>query len=63
MDIVDRIVRYEEGEMDKVETIEFFQDLINSGLAWQLQGSYQRTAMYLIETGECYEPEGLSSDR
>ena len=37
------------------ETIEFFQSLIDSGLVWQLQGSYGRTAMFLIEQGYCEE--------
>lgn len=29
------------------------QDMINSGIAWQLEGSYGRAAMAAIETGEC----------
>lgn len=52
-DLVDRIIRYEDGEMDGGETIEFFQELIDTGLAWQLQGSYGRTAMRFIESGYC----------
>ena len=51
--MVDKIVRYENGTMDEDETIQFFQELIDSGLAWQLQGSYGRTAKYLIEEGMC----------
>jgi hypothetical protein len=51
--LVNKIISYESGEMDEAETIEFFQELINTGLAWQLQGHYGRTAAALIEAGEC----------
>ena len=29
------------------------QDLINTGTAWKLEGSVGRSAMALIESGEC----------
>lgn len=47
------IERYESGELEPDEAIAFFQHLIDSGLAWQLQGSYGRTAAELIEQGLC----------
>jgi len=53
INMVDKIIRYENGTMNEDETIQFFQELINSGLAWQLQGHYGRTAKYLIEEGLC----------
>ena len=53
MDQVDQIIAYECGELDDDATINLFQDLINSGLAYQLQGSYGRTANALIEAGYC----------
>lgn len=52
---VGKIIAYEQGEMDEDETIEFFQELIDSGLAWSLQGSYGRTATALIRAGLCHE--------
>ena len=55
--MVDKIVKYESGEMSVEEVVDFFQELINSGLCWQLQGHYGRTARYLIEEGLCNEPE------
>ena len=55
--MVDKIVKYESGEMSVEEVVDFFQELINSGLCWQLQGHYGRTARHLIEEGLCDEPE------
>ncbi len=48
-DLVDRIIAYEEGDMDLDETVEFFQELIDTGLAYRLQGHYGRTAARLIQ--------------
>ena len=49
--IVDKIMAYECGEMDEGDTIDFFSQLIISGMAWKLQGSYGRTAQALIDGG------------
>lgn len=54
MDNIDRMIALENGELDEESTIELFQDLINSGLCWQLQGFYGRTAANLIESGVCH---------
>jgi hypothetical protein len=51
-DLVDNIMRYENGEMDEEEIREFFQHLVDTGLAWRLQGAYGRMAARLIEAGE-----------
>jgi hypothetical protein len=48
------IMAYENGECSEEQIAAGFQDLIDSGLAWQLQGSYGRMAKALIEAGECY---------
>ncbi len=53
---VDWIIAYEAGELDHDEIVAGFQNLIDTGVAWQLQGSYGRTAMALIEAGECTLP-------
>ena len=50
---IDQIMAYENGDMSEEEMIEMFQALINSGMAWQLQGHYGRTASALIDAGYC----------
>lgn len=53
-DFVDRIIAFENGDLDEEEIIEFFQELIDTGAAWELQGFYGRTAKELIEQGHCH---------
>ena len=54
MTTLDKLIAYENGELeDAEETIEFFQEIIDSGLVWQLQGHYGRVAISLIEAGLC----------
>lgn len=57
---VNFIMAYEAGELSEEDTIAGFQKGIDSGLVWQLQGHYGRTAKYLIEQGLCTCP--LSGD-
>ena len=51
MDQVSKIIAYEQGDLSDDQTIELFQDLLDSGLCWKLQGHYGRTATALIEAG------------
>jgi hypothetical protein len=53
MSQLDKIIAFEQGDLDEEGTIELFQELIDSGLAWQLQGSYGRMAQNLIKAGYC----------
>lgn len=53
IDIVSSIIAYECGELDDNGIIDFFQELIDSGMAWSLQGSYGRMAQRLIDGGHC----------
>jgi len=50
-DMVGFIMDYESGNVTSNELIEGFQNLINSGIVWNLQGSYGRMARSLIEQG------------
>jgi len=51
MDEIDKIMAYEQGELNDVEAVELFQALLDSGLVWGLQGHYGRTATALIKAG------------
>lgn len=51
LNLTSAIIEYETGELDHDGIIELFQNLVDTGLAWSLQGSYGRTAVALIEAG------------
>lgn len=50
-DIVDKIMRWESGQMSDSEMVRFFGQLVKSGMAWKLQGMYGRQASRLIDAG------------
>ena len=56
----DKIIDYENAMLTEQETIELFQDLVNTGLAWSLQGHYGRTARDLINSGQVTQPTTLT---
>jgi hypothetical protein len=56
------IIGYENGELDEDETIELFQHLVDTGLAWQLQGHYGRTAAVFIKAG-AVTVKGIKSEK
>jgi len=49
--LIDYIMRFEDGDLDKTETLNLFSHLIKTGMVNQLQGSYGRTAQTLINKG------------
>jgi len=49
--LVERIVAYEQGELDEQQTIQLFQELVDSGMIMSLQGHYGRFAAQLLEAG------------
>ncbi len=53
MDELDAIMLIEGGDSSEDELIEAWQSLIDSGIVWQLQGFYGRSAAYLIDSGIC----------
>ena len=54
-DTVGFIMAYEDGQLEEDEIIQGFQNLIDQGLAWTLQGSYGRMARALIDAGHCHD--------
>lgn len=48
-DLLNLIIQYEGDGMSQEDALKLFQHLVDTGLAWQLQGHYGRTARMLIE--------------
>jgi hypothetical protein len=48
---VSRIMAYEDGSLDEEETVQLFQDLVDAGTIWHLQGHYQRMAHAFHDAG------------
>lgn len=60
-DMSSAIMAYEDDMLNDDEVVELFQHLIDTGLAWQLQGSYGRMANRLIADGLCDYGAGADS--
>jgi len=56
---IDQIIKFEQGELSDEATTALFQDGVDKGWVWKLQGAYARTARFLIATGQVTE---LSKD-
>ena len=54
--MTDLMMRYEQTGLNEDETVELFQYLVDTGMAWTLQGFYGRQAMALIEMGLVTRP-------
>ena len=48
---INQIIDYECGTLSDEETLKMFADGIKSGMVWQLQGHYGRTAASLMKEG------------
>jgi len=47
------MMQFEDGTIASPDGVKLFQHLIDTGLAWTLQGTYGRTAKQLIDAGIC----------
>jgi hypothetical protein len=56
MELLDRMIRWEGGRINHDDEIELFQELVNSGLVWQLGDIYGRHAEALITAGLITRP-------
>ena len=62
MQLVDRLIAYEERQMTDEEEIALFQHLIDTGTCWHLGGHYHRVAATLIEAGLIRPPEQVTAN-
>ena len=46
-DVANRLIDYEMGHLNDIQTLRLFSELIKNGMAWTLQGHYGRTAQSL----------------
>ena len=58
-EMLNKIIAFEQGELNDSEIITLFQEMVNSGLVWELQGSYGRLAMNLIDNGVVRVPKEM----
>ena len=56
LDITSQIVAFEQGELPNEEVYALFQFLLDSGMIYSLQGSYQRMAQELLLAGKIEMP-------
>ena len=57
--LFERIMAFEQGALDDDKAIALFQELVDTDMAWKLQGAYGRVAMILIDKGLVKVPERL----
>ena len=51
INLVDALIGLDEGTLTEDQEVELFQELVDSGLAWKLQGRIGRQAADMIEAG------------
>jgi len=59
MNLAERVLLYETDQMSEQEMISMFQELVDTGMAWKLQGHYGRTSMILLDAGVIAPPEDV----
>ena len=55
-ELTNQIIRFEEGQMQTInEVLTLFSILLQTRMAWSMQGAYGRTARHLIDQGSLSE--------
>jgi len=49
--LIGQIIEFEDGLLTEEQTVDLFNDLIETGLIYQLQGHYGRMAQAMIDAG------------
>jgi len=62
LDMVDQLIEYEQGQLSATEEETLFQHLVDTGMAWQLQGHYGRTAQRMLGDGRIKSPFTVVAD-
>jgi len=57
MDVVGQIMAFEQGDLENEEVYALFQFLLDSGMIYSLQGSYQRMAEELLLAEKIVMPD------
>lgn len=55
--LISDIIAFEDGLLEDDECLAMFQHLVDTGMAWTMQGFYGRTAEALIEQGYITRPD------
>jgi len=56
-DQLSNMIAWEQDELSDDDTVILFQNLVDTGLAWRLQGCYGRMAARLIDAGLVHKKE------
>lgn len=52
-ELLETMIKWEQGDLDRHQTYALFQILIDSRLIWRLHNFYGRKAMELLDAGHC----------
>ena len=55
---LDTLLQYENGLLDWNEQMALLQALVNTGMAWKLQGFYGRAAQHALNNNYITPPQG-----
>jgi len=53
-ELFDKLLLWEQNRLSDAETLAFFQELVNTGLAWRSTGAVRRMASMLIRDGQIH---------